>query len=113
MAADSRSAMEEDEEETEAPSRDRTPGPTDVNLPQTGQGTARKHKLSKDREPTKFIPRLLGCREENTRNKQGSSQTEEDWMRKLGNKAKKMWRTSPPRERARKPDHQQYAQEDH
>ena len=34
-------------------------------------------------------------------------------MKKLGNKAKKIWRTSLPRERARKPDHQQYAQEDH
>ena len=34
-------------------------------------------------------------------------------MRKLGNKAKKIWRTSPHHKRARKPDDQQYAQEDH
>ena len=34
-------------------------------------------------------------------------------MRKLGNKAKKIWKTSPPQKRARKPNDQQYAQEDH
>ena len=34
-------------------------------------------------------------------------------MKKLGDKARRVWRTSPPRERAKKPGHQQYAQEDH
>ena len=56
--ADSRSEMEEDWEESEVPSRDETLGPSELDLPQTGQVTTRKHKLSKDREPTKFIPRL-------------------------------------------------------
>ena len=32
-------------------------------------------------------------------------------MEKLGDKARRVWRTSPPPERARKTGHQQYAQE--
>ena len=57
------------------------------------------------------MPRLSGCREENTRDKQSSSQTERDWMKKLGDIARRVWRTSPPPERARKAGHQQHAQE--
>ena len=73
----------------------------------------RKHKLSKDREPTKFIPRFTEHKEESTRNKQDASRTEGDWMRKLGDKAKKIWRTSLPRKRARKLDDRQYVKKDH
>ena len=54
--ANSRSEMEEDWEESEAPSRDETPEPSEPDLPQTEQVMTRKHKLFKDREPTKFIP---------------------------------------------------------
>ena len=108
MVVDSRSEMEEDWEESEAPSRDETPEPSEPDLPQTEQVMTRKRKLSKDREPTKFIPRFTERKEESTRNKQDASQTEGDWMRKLGDKAKKIWRTSPPRERIQKPDDQQY-----
>ena len=54
-AADSCSTTEEAAEEMEIPSREETVGTSKPNLPQTGQGTARKHKLSKDREPTKLI----------------------------------------------------------
>ena len=53
--ADSRSEMEE----SEVPSRDKTPGPSEPDHSQKGQVTARKHKLSKDREPTKSIPRFI------------------------------------------------------
>ena len=55
-AANSCSTTEEAAEEMEIPSREEAAGTTEPNLPQTGQGTARKRKLSKDREPTKLIP---------------------------------------------------------
>ena len=68
-AADSRSTTEEAAEEIKIPSREEAAGTTEPNLPHTGQGTARKRKLSKDREPKKLIPQLSGRREESTRDK--------------------------------------------
>ena len=56
MAADSCSMTEEATEDMEIPGREEATGTTEPNLPQTGQGGARKCKLSKDREPAKLIP---------------------------------------------------------
>ena len=94
----SRPSPEEVSEDMETSARGEAAGATEPNLPQTGQDSARKRKLSKDREPTKVMPQLSGHREENTRDKQSSSQTERDWMKKLGDKARRVWRTSPPPE---------------
>ena len=56
MAADSHSTTGEAAEGMEIPSREEAAGTVEPNLPQTGQGAARKCKLSKDIEPTKLIP---------------------------------------------------------
>ena len=48
-AADSCSTTEEVAEDMEISARGEAAGATELNLPQTGQGTARKRKLSKDR----------------------------------------------------------------
>ena len=55
-AVDSRSTTEEVADDMEIPARGDAAGATELNLPQKGQGAARKCKLSKDREPTKVMP---------------------------------------------------------
>ena len=61
MSADSRSLTEEGTGEMEISDREDSTGTAESGPPQTGQGGARKRKLSKDREPTKLTARPSEC----------------------------------------------------
>ena len=52
-------------------------------------------------------------REESTRNRQSSSHTEKGWMKKIEDKARSVWRMSPPSDRTQKVSHPPPGQKNH
>ena len=113
MSADLRLLMEEGMGEMDISDREDSTETAESGPPQTGQGGARKRKLSKDREPTKLAARPSERREESARNRQSSSHTEKGWMKKIEDKARSVWRTSPPPDRTQKASHPPPGQKNH
>ena len=113
MSEGSHSLTEEGTGEMDISDREDSTETAEPGPPQTGQGGARKRKSSKDREPTKLATRPSEHREESAKNRPSSSHTEKGWIKKIEEKARSLWRTSPPPDRTQKASHPPPGQKDY